>query len=46
MCVTALGSTVGDAREAAYRTVSGIHWKDAFYRTDIGYRALQREKTD
>lgn len=46
LCVTALGGTVGDAREAAYRTVSQISWQDAFYRTDIGYRALLREKTN
>jgi len=43
LCVTALGGTVGDAREAAYRAVSSITWKDAFYRSDIGYRALCRE---
>jgi len=43
LCVTALGGTVGDAREAAYRAVSNIKWKDAFYRSDIGYRALYRE---
>ena len=45
LCVTALGGTVGDAREKAYRAVSRIRWTDSFYRTDIGYRALRREKS-
>jgi len=43
LCVTALGDTVADAREAAYRAAAEIHWQDAFYRTDIGHRALRRD---
>jgi phosphoribosylamine--glycine ligase len=43
LCVVALGDTVRAAREKAYRGVSRIKWEGAFYRTDIGYRAVDRE---
>lgn len=43
LCVTALGETVGEAREHAYRVVGSIRWRDAFYRRDIGSRAVERE---
>ena len=44
LCVTALGESVRSARQSAYERVGGIAWKDAYYRTDIGYRAINREK--
>ena len=44
LCVTALGATVGAAQKRAYETVKKIHWRGAQYRTDIGYRAIAREK--
>lgn len=44
LCVTALGNTVGQAQQAAYRRVSQIHWHQAYYRSDIGYRAIAREQ--
>ncbi len=44
LCVCALGATIREARDRAYACVERIHWPDAFYRTDIGYRALDREK--
>ncbi len=44
LCVTALGDTVSAAQRRAYETVRGIHWKNLHYRTDIGYRAIAREK--
>jgi phosphoribosylamine--glycine ligase len=40
--VTATGRTVAEARERAYAAVSLIHWKDCFFRRDIGWRALER----
>ncbi|WP_020506873.1 phosphoribosylamine--glycine ligase [Lamprocystis purpurea] len=43
LCVTALGETARDAQERAYRRVQEITWPDAYYRTDIGYRAIARE---
>ncbi|MHB8742146.1 MAG: phosphoribosylamine--glycine ligase [Sulfuricaulis sp.] len=45
LCVTALGATVGAAQQQAYELVKKIHWRDAHYRTDIGYRAIAREKS-
>jgi phosphoribosylamine--glycine ligase len=44
LCVTALGDSVGAAQKRAYELVKQIHWKDAYYRTDIGYRAVAREQ--
>lgn len=44
LCVTALGNTVQDAQQRAYQQVKKIHWHGCFYRHDIGYRAIEREK--
>ncbi|WP_417579513.1 phosphoribosylamine--glycine ligase [Nitrincola sp.] len=46
LCVTALGDSVGDAQQRAYQTVHQVRWQDAFYRHDIGYRAIAREQLD
>jgi phosphoribosylamine--glycine ligase len=40
--VTALGRDVAEARARAYAAAEKIHWQGAFYRTDIGWRALKR----
>lgn len=40
LCVTALGSNVAEARERVYQSVDQIQWQDAYYRRDIGHRAL------
>jgi phosphoribosylamine---glycine ligase len=40
--VTALGRDVAEARARAYAAAGKIHWQGAFYRTDIGWRALKR----
>lgn len=42
LCVTALGATVEEARSLAYRGVRRVGWEGAYYRTDIGYRAMNR----
>ena len=44
LCVTALGNSVTDAQARAYNRVERVQWEDAYYRTDIGYRAIAREK--
>ncbi|WP_062267234.1 phosphoribosylamine--glycine ligase [Endozoicomonas arenosclerae] len=44
LCVTALGDSVSEAQEKAYQATSEIQWDDAYYRTDIGYRAIAREQ--
>ncbi|MBS98413.1 MAG: phosphoribosylamine--glycine ligase [Oceanospirillaceae bacterium] len=46
LCATALGDSVTDAQKRAYELVSLINWKDAYFRTDIAYRAIAREKAD
>jgi len=45
LCVTALGDTVAQAQQAAYQVCAKINWSGAFYRKDIGYRAIAREQT-
>ncbi|MBS9404710.1 phosphoribosylamine--glycine ligase [Halomonas sp. TRM85114] len=44
LCVTALGETVGEARDLAYRGVAKIHWPQALFRHDIAHRAIARER--
>ncbi len=45
LCVTALAKNVTRAQQKAYQAVENINWDKAFYRTDIGYRAIRRETT-
>ncbi len=42
LCATALGETIAEAQARAYQLVHAIHWEGAYFRTDIGHRALQR----
>jgi phosphoribosylamine---glycine ligase len=44
LCVVGAGTSVRGACDAAYAGVREITWDGAFYRTDIGYRAIQREE--
>ncbi|WP_145553685.1 phosphoribosylamine--glycine ligase [Yersinia canariae] len=44
LCVTALGATVAQAQQHAYKLAENIQWEGAFCRKDIGYRAIAREK--
>ena len=41
--VTAVDDDIRKAIERGYRAVEKIQWEGAYYRTDIGKRALQRE---
>lgn len=45
LCVTALGDTVAQAQQRAYELMKDIHWDGSFSRSDIGYRAIERENT-
>jgi phosphoribosylamine--glycine ligase len=45
LCVVGAGTTVRAARDAAYSGVREITWDGAFYRTDIGHRAVEREQS-
>ena len=40
LCVTALGDSVAAAADRAYAAARHIHWPGAFYRHDIGHRAI------
>jgi phosphoribosylamine---glycine ligase len=42
--VTARGKTVAEAQARAYEAVRAIDWPGGFYRTDIGWRAVARER--
>jgi len=42
LCVCALGDSVAAAQQLAYQACRGIHWEGAFYRSDIGHRAIAR----
>ena len=44
LCVCALGDTVAEAQRQAYAAVETIHWDGEFHRTDIGWRAIARER--
>ena len=46
LCAVALGETVTAARRRAYDVAEMIDFDGAFYRGDIGYRAVAREATD
>lgn len=45
LCVTGVGDTVSEAQANAYAGVKQITWRGAYHRTDIGYRAVAREKS-
>ena len=42
--VTARAKTVSEAHRRAYAAVAKIDWPAGFYRTDIGWREMQREQ--
>jgi phosphoribosylamine---glycine ligase len=45
LCVVGAGPSVRSARDAAYGAVRKVSWDGAFYRSDIGYRAIAREES-
>ncbi|HLF10043.1 MAG TPA: phosphoribosylamine--glycine ligase [Gammaproteobacteria bacterium] len=45
LCAVALGTSVREARDRAYAQVDKISWEGAFWRSDIGHRAVQREQS-
>ncbi|WP_337266254.1 phosphoribosylamine--glycine ligase [Oryzifoliimicrobium ureilyticus] len=44
--VTAIGSTVAQAKERAYALVDQVNWQNGFCRRDIGWRAVKREENE
>ena len=43
--VTAIARTVAEAQAKAYEAVKKIDWPEGFYRSDIGWRAVEREES-
>ena len=44
LCATAMGASVDAAQQQAYKLAAKISWNGCFYRKDIGYRAIARER--
>lgn len=44
LCVTAMGDSVAEAQRAAYDRAGKISWTGSWSRSDIGYRAIARER--
>ena len=42
--VSAMGQTVREAQARAYEAIARIRWPEGFYRHDIGWRAVERER--
>lgn len=45
LCAVGLADTVSEAQEKAYNAVKEITWNGMYYRSDIGHRAISREKS-
>jgi phosphoribosylamine---glycine ligase len=45
LSIAARGRTVAEAQGRAYRAIAKIDWPGGFCRSDIGWRALQRERS-
>ena len=41
LCACALGESIKEAQNKAYHLTNSIHWKNVYYRTDIGDKALR-----
>lgn len=44
LCAVSLGDTVAEAQAGAYDVVKTLSWDKAYFRTDIGHRAIAREQ--
>ncbi len=42
---TATGKSVSEAQSRAYALTEAVHWENGFYRSDIGWRAVERERS-
>ncbi|ESS70991.1 phosphoribosylamine--glycine ligase PurD [Methyloglobulus morosus KoM1] len=41
LCACALGDTIKEAQAKAYGLANSIHWDNAYYRNDIGFKAIK-----
>lgn len=42
LCACALGDSIAEAQSKAYQLCGQIDWQDVYYRTDIGFKAIDR----
>ena len=42
LCATALGDDILDAKNKAYELLAKINWQTAYYRSDIGFKAIKK----
>jgi phosphoribosylamine--glycine ligase len=40
LCAVGLGDNIRDAQQRAYELIEKINWDSAYFRTDIGFKAL------
>jgi phosphoribosylamine--glycine ligase len=40
LCAVSIGETVAQAQQKAYQIVAEIDWPNAYFRTDIGFKAI------
>ena len=45
LCATAMGENVTQAQKSAYELLAEISWPGVEFRTDIAYRAIEREQS-
>lgn len=45
LCATAMGETVTIAQQQAYKLANQVSWNGMFFRDDIAYRAIARERS-
>ena len=43
LCACALGESIANAQEKAYELAKNINWDNIYYRTDIGFKAIQEK---
>ncbi len=46
LAISAMAPTIGEAQTRAYEAVRTIDWPEGFYRSDIGWRAVERERAE
>ena len=44
LCAVSLGDSVQQAQQKAYNLIADIDWTNAYYRTDIGFKAFNTKK--
>lgn len=44
LCATALGANITEAQKRAYQLADSVYWEEVYYRHDIAYRAIERER--